>query len=449
MEKHLGTIVAVLFGSLAWAQDRPDPVLERVGKHFRIEFHHGDLSDDVAAALADPALATVEGFWPVLQKMVGARGGEVLTIRLYRDAQSFLEIEHRENQVAAELTGFVSKAREAYVKLTPELAPALFAHTGLPGSTVQDLLWVAADLVIEPLVPRGDTDDWMRWLLVIGAIEQATNPKRDYGVDPYFDSRRGGFVRAAPERRYRLLDLQMPPLDKAGGDNWQWSIGCLAVLSQLLESADRRWARKVLKAKFRMIDGHDATGHWRYSAISAVLGGNPGKNGERLDELFAGMTCEWQIRGPLCQRDGKRLLLAGGGDRRAAIDAARPLPAGDFFIAGRFELGPGSDRPLRIVFGRDEGGNVAVDVDEKKAWIGTWSQADEKWIRRAEAERSQPGSGPTEVRIEVVGPTLRVLLDGTEACSWLHDGRELRGRAALEVFERIVWVEDLRFGPLQ
>jgi hypothetical protein len=199
-------------------------VLERSGKHFKVVFQHGKLKPELAAVLADQAQVSLEAFWPVLNKMLPIKDGPVRRIDLYADEMTYRVAENK-SPVKCKREAFVGTGLDAHVLLWPQLTPQILTAIGLPGTTIENLRMVAAEQVVASVTPASDEGDWLRRVVVMGAVEAASNPKGEYGV--------------APGCRLGLKSIPWRPSTRCCKSTWHASIATVGTPG----SITARWLR--------------------------------------------------------------------------------------------------------------------------------------------------------------------------------------------------------------
>jgi hypothetical protein len=445
-------VAASLVRGLVAQEPAGKAVIERTGAHFRLVLHPDDLADELAATLADAALAKVEQLWPVAQKLTGAKARAVHEIHLYREVIDYRLVERAQSPWRFVCDAFVARDGIGHVTLTPRLDPALLAHIGLPQSTAEGLLWIAAQQVIAPCVAETDIAMWVEFALVIGAVEAVTNPTRAAGRDAAFDARRAAIAgwrnHTEGVSLARLVECADKQPDTA--EKWRWFASSLAVVAQAMAVADARWASRLLE-KHKLAKGQTGRPALQRAVAKKVFG-KDWRAAERVfEQVMADTTPTWVVGAPLWQPGTPRSLLVGTATDVAGIElGAGHIPAGGFAIVGRLELGPrGKGVEPTVRFGFWTGDEMVANVayQEMTAWIGVWEPKTERWDQKGQAV-GFAGGRPFGFRIEVTADELRQVLDGEQVGTRRHGGRLACDRVTCEVNDRIVWIDELRIEPL-
>lgn len=449
MEKCRCRIVPILcLASAAATLTAQANVIERAGRNYRVVFHTADLAADVATPLVEAALAAVEEFVPTLKKLVGAPAGTARVIHLYRDEKEYRAVETSDGPWKCLLEAFVTRKGVAHVWLWPQLDAEMFAHTGLPQTTREGLLRVAAKMVIEPKIPDSVIDEWVKWILVMGAVESFTNPEHEDGVDWAHDFRRQTVAAMRGRGEHEtLLGITRYAVKVTQRHEWDWLMCHSALVAQTMATVEPRWARKLL-ARHR--PPRDLRGDLplRDVAIAAVFGKKMDKATLAFGRIWAAANPQFAHRAGVWNIGAKRSLLVGSREDAASLLNARPLPAGDYAVAGRMELGPGRENYVRIAFAFDGGSTLAAHFEVNAAGVSEWSHAQGRWSQQATVELPLARDVPFEFRVEVTGSEVRLVVDGTKVCLWRHGGRNVHEFVAIEVNDRVVWLTDLRIEPL-
>lgn len=427
------------------AQDQN--VVERIGKRYRVEFHAGNLEGAFAGAIAERALAEVEGAWRSYKKLLGAKDQKPTTIVLYRDEKEFRAVE-KGGAWPFLLEGFVGKDGTGHVLLFPVLSGAVLARVCLPPAAREELLRVAAEVAVRSAIADSgvvDIDDWLCWLLTMGALEGATNPAREPGVDAAYDLRRALVCdRLAEDPPLALESMQNFELAPKERYLWDWMLTFSAVTAELCADANPAWARKML-VKPKSLKGRVDRFKYRAAAMTAVFG-DLARADVRFTKQQRDYAPKWEMCGPSWGADGARMMLVAG-EAAASVTVRQPLPAGDFAISCRLEVGPGADC-LRIVLpgpGKDVFGIVFFG-DELQ--LSVWDLEKKKWTDKAVYRPGRGWPGPFDVRAEITAEAVRVAIDGVERVAWKHGGMDLHKEWSLEANDRVAWFENVRVEPL-
>lgn len=423
-------------------------VTSRVGKHFTIAFHHGKLKPELAGVLSDQALGALEAFWPVLDKMLSVKEGPVRQIDLYADEMVYRVAENK-SPIKCKREAFVGTGLDAHVLLWPQLTPQILSAIGLPGTTIENLRMVAAEQVVASVAPASDEGDWLRRVVVMGAVETASNPKGLYGVDAAFDTRRAWVPCRIDVNSMlpleSLLRLDMACIDR---DGWDHQVGYCAVVAGYLSSSSAGWAKKLL-GKQKELKGHVHAYERRKQAVESVIGADWKKNEDRFLKACKAINPQWVLRGPECVFSSPRWMLAGTRRDPALLNADEPPPAGDYVISARCQFGVGDEsQGIRIEFGWDDSSLVAAMFHPRSASISLWEQSTGKWKDLVEQRVKLPQDEPFDVKVEVTAKMVRILVGEQQVGEWAPGSRELHRLWGIGVNERVVWVEGLRIAPL-
>jgi len=434
--------------------------VERAGKHFRVVLHRGDTEPELAARLADLARNELERWWQELEASVGARA-DLHTVHLYRDAAEYSVLEKAQNPFRfstsiqpgevmntwSATNGFVGKDGQGYLRLAPALSAPILGELGLPEPTRIAMCRIACELLIRPLVPDSPAHEFLFWVLVMGESERLTNPRLEYGVDGEFDSRRESVVGRRGLGHEFTLDRSVSA-SMEWQERWQWQVDLVdfAILAQHLRETDPRWAKKLLawRSKSRTRGGEIEL---RKAAIGSVVGRDWSAAAARFVTMVEAFAPRWAAF-----RDvwvpGKRSLLVGTAEIDAGVSNARKHVAGDFAVAARVELGPGSQVPLLFRIGYGHEGSATAWIHAGRVGIGVFEGDPSKWKDKVQAEVGiQPGRA-FEARIEARPGEVRLLIDGGQVCTWKHEMRTPEGRVDLMVRDRMIWLENLQIESL-
>ena len=440
--------MAMLLVATAAARAQDAGSVVREGKHFRVVFHAGDLAEELAVVLADECAAAVEGFWPTLEKLLPVRVSKPGTIHVYRSEKEF-RIAETKSPVRFPLEAFVGKDLEAHVWLHPPLSKQLLSAIGLPQPTLDDLRRVAAEQVVSPLAPSNDDQDWLRTVVVMGAVEAASNPRHLPGVDSAHDLRRTYVVDSRREGKQDtfeyLLRLDMTCVDRPG---WDVRMAYCAYVAQVLAADESGWAKKLL-GKQRELKGHVRAFDRRKVAVESVLGDDAAKNEARWQKQCKAMQPVWEMRSGTWVIGPKRSMLAGTESMSAVVSSVEPPPPGDYVISGRCELGVGDPQSdFRVEFGWDQKSLVGVFFKQDEVSIWIWPTASNRWIAKAQSKIESVADKPFDFRVEVTATEIRAFVDGTQRTVWAHGGREVHVHWGIGGNDRVVWLEGLKVGPL-
>ncbi len=437
----LQAFLSVLLLGRASAQQPVE--LERPGQHFQVIFHPGDLPADLAGEFADEAKDVVDGFWPTLAKMVQEpKPTRKRSIHLYAREADFRRAEKASSPYRCPVQVFTAADLTGHVLVWPTLPDAMLRVVRLPYDTRQALLRVAAEQVFSPVVPEGDREGWCRWILVMGAIEAATNPEHRAGRDTGHDDRRDVVVSRRTQNIDMSLDLCMSPgLDYR--ESWQilWAETIGAVLAQNLAAAQRDWA-KQLPLRLARSRQRDAKSR-RQEAFLGVLGKGWDRANAAYESLCDTFDPMWEVSRPLVEVGPDRTLLAASGRESASLRAVQERRAGAYAIRGRAELGPGSKDPLVVSFGWDGKTFVAAIFGEGRAEIVVWRESEGRFHMAHGVDAPIESGKPFDFRVEVTAQEVRSFVGGLPACVWAHAGHSVQHMQIVQIKNRVVWIENL------
>ena len=446
-----------------------DAIVERQGKHYQVVLHRQDLPEALAGQLAEQAVQALEALWAQLERLLPGRPPAMSVVHVYRtaaDQQKALASQ----PPAFPRSGVLDAGGKSHVVLHPELTAEQFAITGIPHATLDSLRFVAAERAVRIVVPDPDEANWMRHLIVMGAIEQTTNPRHQDGVDGDHDRRRAHLVDVRLRGRNNPFESYLLMQDvPANADDWEFRLSMLAQAAQLLAS-EPNWVKKLL-AKPREPKGKPpapAPAHAhahdtrpapspallrRKAAVENVLGDDWSKIEPRWIKMARAVAPRFAKRQGEWRPDGARWLLVGTTEATAVAAACEPPPDGDYVIRGSCEFGPDKKytehEEFRIEFGWDEKSLVAVHLQPRKVTIATWHEDGKLWKNVQDQLLPELEVGaPFQFRIEVTGQEVRVAIGGQPACTWSHGGRQTHTGVSLATNSRLVWLQDVKIEPL-
>jgi hypothetical protein len=447
-----------------------DAVVERQGRHYQVVLHRRDLPETLAGQLADQAVQALEALWAQLERLLPGKPPAMSVIHIYRtaaDQQKALASQ----PPAFPRNGVLDAGGRGHVVLYPELTDAQFAITGVPHATLDSLRFVAAERAVRICVPDPDEANWMRHLIVMGAIELTTNPRHLPGIDGDHDRRRAYLAEMQRRNRHNPLEGYLLMEDiPANAADWEFRLSQLAQAAQLL-SSEPNWVRKLLakprepKAKAAPPAPAHAHGHnheaqpgpsqaflRRRAAIMNVLGPDWHKIEVRWSKMAKTVAPRFTKRQGEWQPAGARWLLVGTTEASAVVDTCESPPRGDYVIRGTCEFGPVKEPAnygeFRIEFGWDEKTLVGVYLQPRNVTIATWSK-ERDWHDEHSQHLPELEVGPPfEFRIEVTSQEVRVAIGGAMVCSWSHGGRQTHTGVTLATNSRLVWLQDVQVEPL-
>lgn len=445
--RALWLLLAVALGGSLVAQDA---TIERTGKVVRIVFHPGDLTLGTGDRMADQALAAAEAFWPTLQKMLPVRTAEPLPVHLYR-----IEKEFRAAELGSALRYLreecVDKAGVGHVLFGNAQSANELDTIGLPAPVLDRLRWVVAEQAIAPLVPANDEGGWLRTIAVVGAVEAASNPEQEPGVDIAFDARRLLLYYKLQAKEVLTLDSLLA-MDMACADRaaWDFTLACCTVAAQHLGTSGSGWARKLL-GKQRESKGQTTPYRRRKQAVEGVLGTDWTKTEERFRRTYQSIAPLWEVTDPLFVPGPKRSLLLGTPTVSAMVTGVAPPPAGDYVIHGRAQYDADADARevvfrIEVGYGGKEMLGAHFSIDETR--IATWSDAKNQWLHKVVFDTERPLGQPFEFRVEVTKTELRVLVPGTAPLVYAHGGVETHTLWRFASRGGILWLDPIRIEPL-
>jgi MoxR-like ATPase len=179
--------------------------------------------------------------------------------------------------------------------------------------------------VITPLVPANDEAGWLRQVVVMGAIEAATNPRHEPGVDSSHDARRSYLVRRRtanePFPFEPLLNLETSSVERR---DWDFRPGPLFNHVLIVDEINRATPRAQSALLEAMAEGHttvDGSQHDLPEPFLVLATQNPFGDAGTFP-LIAGEYDRFAVSVSLGLpgRDVERELLRGNGGL-GALDA--------------------------------------------------------------------------------------------------------------------------------
>jgi hypothetical protein len=421
--------------------------LVREGKHFRVVFHGAELTEELAIVLVDECLASAEAFWPTLDKLLPVRVTKPNTIHVYRSEKEYREVETK-NGARFPLDAIVAKNDEAHVWLHPPLSKEILTAIGLPQPTIDDLRRVAAEQVVAPLAPSNDDQDWLRTVVVMGAVEAAANPRHLPGVDSAHDRRRYHVAASRRDGEHDTFESLLA-VDMTCVERWQWDnrMAWCAWVAQVL-ATENGWAKKLL-GKQRELKGHVHAYDRRKVAVESVLGNDAAKNEARWQKVCKAIQPVWATRSGVWMIGPQRSMLVGTKVLPATVDAVELPPKGDYVISGRCEFGAGNpESDFRVEIGWDGQSLVGANFHPEGVTISVWQQDKEKWDEKGHRDIALGVGKPFGFRVEVTAAEVRAIVDGAPPVVWAYGGREMHTQWSFSCNDRVVWLEGLKIEPL-
>jgi len=423
-----------------------EPV-RRPGRHYEVVLHPGDLSAELAGRLAEECRRDLDLFGAKLRDLTGRSNIPTRAIHIYRDEAEYRAAETPMTTFEFETDGFVSGDLVGYVLMQPRIATDLLDATGTPGSTKDTLLRVAAELGIAPLVPESDREGWLRWLLVMGAVETSNNPTHRPGIDAAHDYRRSTVVtRLGLGWEFTLERMISTEMRWAESWRWQTTIIDLALLAQCLSERNPSWAKQLLR-KHSLPQGQSGELARRTAAVKAVVGNGWEDSQAHFATMIAGLKSRWYATRGLWEL-GDRGLLIGLPDGDGLIRRSG-LPQGDYAIRARFEIGPGRKKPVTISVGPDGLFQITAWFNDGEIGFSRLNLKTREWDSKAHAHVKIEAGVPFDFQFVIGKTTLRLAVDGKEVLMWDHDGGEMHSHAYIGVTDRILWIDKLDILPLE
>ena len=382
----------VTFG-LAGALPGPDEEV-REGTHFRLVCHFAN------GEAADQAIAAVEATWPragELYDLEALEGHELLSVHLYRDAQSYEAAEQALTQGAFRRNlAFAHHATmSAHVALQPPLSDEALAQVGLPAQTLRLLAHEAAHLVRYACMrnsrshPRWVADGSASW------IDEAVS--RDLGLvdeleqDPGYSTMllrvRKLFERDALPTSEQILRDQLDELGFYEGYAVRWLY--FRYLKEGKHSAEFR----PMLAELRRLGGGSDFAARLFEQIEKSLGKR------KLASIDKGFRKYVSTLEPAWDQVFRALHFKDDAWVQAAFDknaiAWRRTPSGkNYTIAGELTILPGPRGQMNVFLGRSEQGFYSVAFSAGAGvTLFEFLSASDDWQRRGFAECEDLGPG--------------------------------------------------------
>lgn len=452
----LRLVMAILPVAAVVGAPQAPPLLVCQGPHFQVEVEYGKAHDDLAKRLGEEALAALEAAWPVLEKVVYEKaqqpaGGKLRVLRLHTEGSTFRREERRLSKEKVLLRTLCTEdGSEAHVLLAPSWSAPLLRKLGVPPTTRQNLVFAAAaQMVIVQLGAKADP--WLAEVVGLGVMEAVFNPRRAYGVDAAYDSRRYYAHTLLPNTP--VLQLRtMVEVDgvAADADAWDERWSNRALVAEQLALADAGWARK-LQQKWRARKGPAANGlpvAERAEIVVAMLGNDWNKAQTRFAATTKTMRPVWQQSAEEFWREGEVWWMAGNSEHNANCYAVLPPPPGDFVVKGTLELTASTDgAPFRLQLDWDDKSMLGVIFEPPHVILSEWDSTSGKWTRHKEVETELAVARAADFRVTVAGGMLRVALDGVEVLSWATGKRGMHGAWGLAVGDCLVRLTGLSIEP--
>lgn len=427
---------------LAAAQD--DKVLRLTGEHFVLEFNREGLPAALSDRLGAEALAAAESIWPILRKTIRPPNRAGATIHLYAPAATYVDVEKRHCTDKIKTGAFTRpEQHECHVLLFPRLSDAALERIGLPRTTHDNIMLHAARAVVAQYAETPAGDSWFAEVVAYQVLEETNNPRGLYGTDPAYDTRRflSWFWRQQPPK---LADLAFDGGEPTELIRWEVEQGDRAMMGQFLaKTGGAGWAQKFL-GKQKDVGSKRP----RRVAVEAVVGPNLDKAEKKFAEFGKALKPKWRLqRGEFLQIDGKWLLV-GDGRSAATVTTAQMPPEGDYAIRGTFRMEQIS-QPVKLVFQVDYDGQTLLSVTLADGVFILARKEKDDTVTELQRGAAAIEAGRTfAFSIEVVGTTMRIVLDGKELLSWACEDRKMRGQWSVSSGDTLTWVDSLSLdGP--
>jgi hypothetical protein len=435
-----GSLVGWLVFAALPAQDG----VVRAGPTFEVVVHPGKEPEALVAKVADEALSVVESAAPVLAKWQ-LKASKPVTVHLHLGESSFRETEAGHSPHRFQVESFVSKLDGvAHTLLWPHRKAEVLEQVGLAGATADHLVVSAVQSLVMQQFPTAKQDPWLAEIVAWGLLEVLRNPTGRFGADPGFDSRRSRRFRL-PRQASQLEDWPYAK-DPSTRDALDQRIEGCCMIAQLGAAAGGTWAKRLLTAAPKGKKPHDQLAR-RLAALAAGLGADEKKRGEKWSALLGSLKPAYQISSGDVAKVGERLLLVGGDEIPTVLTGIQPLPAGDYAIRGRFEVG-GTPVESRIQLDWDQETLLGVFFGADVAFLSRWDAAAARWHDLLKKPAVIRVGVPVELSVEVRGRELVVLVDGVECLRHETGSRTMHHEWSVAIHETVLWAENLRVEAL-
>ena len=422
-------------GAEAVAQDE----LRRVGKTFTVVLHPGKWKAELAATLADAALAAAESARPVLEKLQ-LRPTKLPTIHVYAAESDYRDAEKKHAPQPFLLEAFCRPAAaEAHVGLLPRLDEAVLQRIGLPPIIAETVIEQAAMLAAYERAEWLAKDPWAAKVIACGVVDAVAYPGTKAGVDPGYDTRRNWLVtEARAGRAGKLRDSLsvIPAMDRPHFDaQGEWQVG----IAQLLAGSNTGWARKLLANPSPDLKSDAAR---RAAAIEAVLGKDWNKIEERCAKLLTATTVRWRVGGQHVALRGGSIMMAAA-DRVAQLMALAPPPTAPYAIRGAATMHSHGLTSLRVQLDESAPEVIVCVFQANKVQIMQVRLGSSDWKELASAAATVPFDRAFEFEV-AVGDAVTASIDGVQVVSHPLGQRSLPGAWSILTQESLVLLDGLR-----
>jgi hypothetical protein len=416
--------------------------LTRAGPTFVVTLHPGKLDAEVAARLADEALAAAESTRPVLDKLY-QRPAKPPAIHVYAARQ---EYETAAKEPAWTFVRDMVCEREnavSHVLLQPALSKRVSAAIGLPDSTRNDIVVQAAMLAACDRSELARKDSRCAEIFAAGVLNATVFTDARDGVDPLRDARFWYLAREArtkPRSLRSLCDMVYPVATRS---EYDYVLQGNAAMAQLFASTGTGWAKKLLNAK---VKDNELLVERRTTAVQAVLGADDKRNEERFAKLLTASAPRFRVLTPLVALRGGRILMAASTKEYARFGNAFPPPSGPYAVRATVELVDTGANTLSFVLDTTQATFVEVMCRGNQIRVATraTTDADAEWQTfPAPIEVGKPFALSIEVR-----DTIRVLVDSQQVADRPLAGRTMRNDWGVSILDGMAWIENPRCEPL-
>ncbi len=418
----------------------------RTGPHFVVHFHAGKLAAELTGRLADEALAAAEYAWAPAERLLGTQRGELTTIHVHAAESAYRTLARQHSTNNGFLPQFLRHAeKEAQVAMLPELAPADLTILGLPRTTKDSIVLVAAEAFASQRAPVVATDPWLAQVFAYGVLEGKQAQASVYGVDFVFDNRRFNYAGRDDAPMLQLALMSKPPKD---GGEFTMAEEIKVFAAQLFAGSGNDWARKLLQSPSKALK---EVRFVREAAVERMLGKDWAKTQAKWHKQIKAAKVPFSIASPLVTHLGKRLVLVGNENRSCTVYAEDPVPAGAYRILATCELtSAATDSPFRIQLDAQDAGMLGVWLRKGRVHLDQWTQATDDWDVLVEGKAPITRGIAFTVAIEVGAEPgkLVVRIDGQEVLRWDCSKRTMRGKWSLANGEGVGYVEGLRIEPI-
>lgn len=396
--RHLPPALLMMALATAVAAQEDQPVT-RAGKRVSVLLHAEGLPGKLADRLADEAFAQAESALPMIDKLLGSRDNDPITLHVYSQEKAFRDVERQLAPRRFLREDFsLPQAAVAHVALWPQLPRTSLERVGLPSPTADALVRHTAQLVVAQRQPAAAADPWLAEVFGFGVLETLRNPKGLADVDLPGDTRRFAAAWRVREGHRQGLAAWIEDETPGSRDDHDELQADQAIFSQLLRDKSASWAKKMFAKKPK--DGTDPRAI-RKAALEAVLGSDWLKTEARLDKLLREQDPTFRIELPMVHRDGDRTVIAGTKAMAGILYAQRDVPTGPFVVSMQLTATADCDFRVQLPWRKDD--VLGIQLTEGQASFDEWVASTNKWTPVRGERTPMQADQPIAIRIEVRG----------------------------------------------